>query len=325
MKQSCNLSESEICLFKVSNSSPINPAKWRSVADSSHIADCNFANTPNTNTYPNEVCCKITEICNDGIDNDGDGYIDCADEDCKHFTTPAIPPEFCTGSPFTSDVCINVTRVQGQPPVIIVNPLCRGQIPGDPILNPENLSYYCSYGYEEDPSSGTGLCCPNGTYAKFENGEWICADAEACGLSPLPCDYDFDISNLLWRNNKYLPGNNDWCVSRMPYLWTPDEIPYAPYRSTGCCLVATHGTVGYFTQEENVKIFGYARVCGDGIVDPPLEQCDGQYNHACNTTNYKVCAQNYVISGNLSCLSNCRITNTTCSCQLPQSGGTGIE
>src|SRR5690606_24200229 len=35
------------------------------------------------------------EICDDGIDNDGDGAVDCQDSDCLNHPSCAIPDEIC--------------------------------------------------------------------------------------------------------------------------------------------------------------------------------------------------------------------------------------
>ena len=117
----CDHDASEVCIFRVSTSSA-SPY----VADSSHVADCNNALNPIPNAFPSELCCKFAEICDDGVDNDFDGFIDCADQDCKK-TNTGLPPAFCTGSPYISSVCVNVTRYengtiinQSNPSIILI-------------------------------------------------------------------------------------------------------------------------------------------------------------------------------------------------------------
>jgi hypothetical protein len=210
----------------VSNSS-IDPAKWQYVADSSTVADCANPNIPNmsvTNpdvTYPREVCCKFTELCDDGIDNDGDGYIDCADEDCKRIATNS--PKFCTGSYYTSDVCVRFVVYLGGN-ITIYNTNCTGQAP-----MPISTTYaYCSYGIIQTPNT-PGLCCPEGTYAKYNPVQgWGCEDSEECGLKPAmgDCSFDYDINRSSWMSKPYSTAtSNDWCYSKIPYLYTPDLIP----------------------------------------------------------------------------------------------------
>jgi hypothetical protein len=72
------------------------------------------------------------------------------------------------------------------------------------------------------------------------------------------------------------------------------------------------GTVDYFTAEPNVKIFGYNRYCGDGVIDSPTEACDG---NALSCSNGLVCAPNYVATGTPSCV-NCQINYASCYCNL---------
>jgi len=193
----CDHAASEVCIFKVSNDS-LDPTRWKYVADSAHVADCNNSNIPSgeNNTFDSNLCCKFQEICNDGIDNDFDGYIDCADEDCKHYSSGGlIPPEFCTGSPFTSAVCMNLTRYPNGTTLNISNPLCMGQTPGNAVLNPSNWSYHCDYGVASTPNS-PGLCCPEGQVAGYSNDVWSCGIKEPCGLATsYSCNYDFDINN----------------------------------------------------------------------------------------------------------------------------------
>ena len=51
-------------------------------------ADCNDGNSCTTDSCTGNVCAHTAvpgcgpEVCNDGIDNDGDGLVDCADPDC---------------------------------------------------------------------------------------------------------------------------------------------------------------------------------------------------------------------------------------------------
>ena len=92
----------ETCVFNVSN------------ATGSHVMDCFNSDNPSPNSYSKSMCCKLTELCYDGIDNDLDGKIDCADPDCNGDLNPPNPPtpEICTNtvtnesSPFNSTGCI---------------------------------------------------------------------------------------------------------------------------------------------------------------------------------------------------------------------------
>jgi hypothetical protein len=233
----CDNAIGGMCIFRVTNSGP-------NVADNSHIAECR-----STDLSMN-LCCRRTEVCGNGIDDDDDGYIDCADEDCKQ--SAVSKPEQCTGSLYTSDVCVQLTRnVAAGTNVTTYNASCLGQVPtGDASL--PNY-FYCSY---SDITPGTGICCQSGTKADYNivTG-WSCIDSARCGLSPTPpCDFDFDDSTNSWLTNPYNGNINDWCVSRLPNLFTQD--PPISERSTGCCLIVKDGQVDYYTDNGNVKIFG---------------------------------------------------------------------
>lgn len=236
-----NCDANEICIMKVYNNT-------RYSADNSHAWDCDEPATDKS-----KICCGFVEVCTDGFDNDYDGYIDCADTDC-HAT-----PVSCTGSPYNSTGCISFTRdVDAGTYTAVNNPLCFGA---------DTQMYYCSY-----PRDGTpqGVCCPSGLVAAQDAfGNWDCVDSEPCALKsvdPLrPCAMDFDDSYYYdadkgyyfryWYNetNAYNgAGDTNWCVSRMPNLYTD----WGEERSTGCCLIVKDGTVDYFTDPGNVKIFG---------------------------------------------------------------------
>jgi len=194
------------------------------------------------------------ENCMNGVDDDKDGFADCTDQDCKTTMDPA-PPQICTGAPLIADSCVlSYTHTAAGVITTVYKPECLGQIP----LPPSGDNYYfCSYGKEEDISAGTGICCQVGTYAYQDPimGTWSCVGSASCGLgSALPCEYDFDYATNSWLNSIYNnPSNADWCVSKYPYYYSPDSTLE---RSTGCCLMVQHGAVGYFTDNNNVKIFG---------------------------------------------------------------------
>jgi|GEM_PF-3035071 len=313
----CDNSASEVCVFKVSNSSDSVPSKWKSVADSSHIADCTTPNTPNANSYPNYVCCKLSEICDNGIDDDGDGAIDCADIDCNHADNPTISPEFCTGSIYNSSTCAYVVRYPNgvPPPTIVYNINCTGQVPYN------NNHYYCSYGRFNQYS--TGLCCPQGKYASYDTGTglWSCQIAAKCGIdNTFPCNYDFDSNNAQWLASQY-NGNDFWCQSKMPYLYSPQ---ITPTMDTACCFIAQNGAVGYYTDAGNVKILGYQPVCGDGILDsqsPYNEQCDGSVPASATCVGHINCQGGLVPMGNPTCSAGCQIVYTSCYCGNGNSNG----
>jgi len=314
---SCDLTKSEVCLFKVCNSYPacrLNNSNPYSI-DNSLIADCNTPNVPLENEFTKSVCCKFTEICGDGIDNDNDLFIDCADEDCKQSATAM--PLFCTGSPYNSDACvINYTLLPNGTIITNYNATCKGQ---DPVTDPPY--YYCSYGKLEDPTAGNpGLCCQSGTYAVKDpdRGVWSCIGSAQCGVlvNTDDCWYDYDLNNSDWRTSVYSPTNPNWCQSKFPYYFTPlgDNMPY-PVRSTGCCLIEYHSEVDYYTHPDNVKIFGYKSYCGDGIVDDG-EECDGNNVGSC-ADNGAVCNPGYSLTGTPGCV-NCEIVISPpyCNCTL---------
>lgn len=81
---SCNQDTREVCAFRMSSE------------DNAHIADCTNMTQPHINEYDGRLCCEVQEICTDGIDNDGDGLVDCADPECNGATSGPRPQ---AGSP----------------------------------------------------------------------------------------------------------------------------------------------------------------------------------------------------------------------------------
>jgi hypothetical protein len=269
IKAICHLSArcvdpDEVCIFKVSNAT-------LDTVESSHIADCNTPDFPFTNTFNARLCCQLREFCDDGKDNDGDTYIDCGDEDCKQIATNT--PKECTGSNLTSPACVlSVNPVTNE---VNYNPDCDAE---DPLYDYTLPRYaYCSFGASEFYTPGsTGICCQVGYHAEQDpdSGEWGCIESDPCGPDspPFPCDYDFDNEKQDWLDAYFRGDIDDWCVNRLPFLY----LPYSggSSRSTGCCLTQVNAVVGYYFAEDNVKIFGYTKVCGDEFIDYD-EECDG--------------------------------------------------
>ncbi|MGV8169543.1 MAG: hypothetical protein ACP5N3_05805, partial [Candidatus Nanoarchaeia archaeon] len=320
ISSTCNAT-SEVCIFRVGNEVPANRINASNpyAIDNSQITSCNSPSVPFVSNFTKKLCCKFQEICNDGVDNDVDDYIDCADNDCNNWTPSN--PKYCTGSPLDSDACVISYTSDGDGNInVVYNSSCQDQPP----INYPDEYYYCSYPRDAPAQGAPGMCCPIGTYPRYTTFTgWYCEDSALCGIgSGTECLYDFDTERPLWRASVYNPSNPDtWCQSKLPYFFSPivDYMLY-PERSTGCCLLNKDGTVGYFTDEENVKIFGIPQVCGDNLITPP-EFCDGWVNGTCE--DYGVsCTGGTVLTGAPSCSSNCmNVDTTTCTCSLPMADG----
>ncbi|MFB6274461.1 MAG: hypothetical protein ABEL51_16375, partial [Salinibacter sp.] len=63
--------DAEICAFKMSNKT------------NAQIADCSNRSAPQPNTFDGRLCCQVNEVCTNGVDDDGDGLVDCADPACN--------------------------------------------------------------------------------------------------------------------------------------------------------------------------------------------------------------------------------------------------
>ncbi|MCF7871991.1 hypothetical protein K9L97_03060 [Candidatus Woesearchaeota archaeon] len=169
---------------------------------------------PGGHSFKYSLCCTTPELCWDGTDNDGDGFVDCADPDC--YGSDIYPgtgiygtsPQLCTGSPFDTSGCS--TGVVGQ-----INESCQG--PNDADDLPQH--FYCSYGlYDEfnlrddngellDDSSQVGVCCPVGMSAFYNDVDnlWECRERDECGVAPsFVCKFSFlddpDLVNRSWFN-----------------------------------------------------------------------------------------------------------------------------
>jgi hypothetical protein len=237
----CNNAVGEMCIFRVNTTG--------GVASNSHIAECTSGD------LDSNLCCRIAEDCSNGIDDDGDGFIDCADEECHDDLKVLASPPSCTGSTMTSDFCVSVQRNHLTGTYVpTYNPLCAGQAPptGDPTL--PNF-YYCST-MPTGPMIGQSICCQSGMKAEYDAAlGWRCTDSEVCGLDVSEeCKKDFDTEFNPWIEQPYNGNIDNWCYSKIPNLFTN----YAPFsmRSTACCLMVKDGFIDYHTDDNNIKVYG---------------------------------------------------------------------
>ncbi len=81
--------------------------------------------------------------------------------------------------------------------------------------------------------------------------------------------------------------------------------------STDRYLLQNNATVDYFTDVDNVKIFGYEQYCGDEVIDSG-EECDGSVANTCE--EYGVtCTTGFELTGEPIC-SNCTVNLSNCDC-----------
>jgi hypothetical protein len=263
-----------VCILKLSNSTQ------------GSVADCNNNAMPYQNNFQNRICCTPKEIFNDGIDNTGDGLIDCASPDCHQSPVNPTPME-CTpdtsgglpGNQQNTSEC-----VRGSYKDALGNDItdyyehCIGphpdpfdetgwsdlsnwpsNFPGAFQYPVVNASYYCSYGIDDDGSQtgGRGFCCPPDTRAEYDDVlGWECIDFAECGVGgSYPCKEDYRSGFDVWLSEYYSNDANNWCVSRLPNYFNP--LTYTFDRSMGCCFVYMYGKAGFYYHTNNVKIFGY--------------------------------------------------------------------
>lgn len=231
----------EVCVLKASSNTT-----------NAHVASCTQEDRPNINSYRHKICCTPTEYCRDGIDNTGDGLVDCQSPEC-HATFAWEVPQRC--DPGDYDPGNNQTTLEcvtgGYPPNPEFSPHCTYT---DAF---EDKYYYCSYGEADDPSVGEGYCCPEGQYYDAEDG--VCTDFTKCGIDSVSlwCDYDVNQNFGNWLSELFVGEPDDptevpkWCHSHLPLFRETAS------RSEACCPIIHAGTYDYFVVDENVKIFGY--------------------------------------------------------------------
>ena len=240
--------ESDVCVVRMSHHN----SDDMDAGEQGVVADCNDDSKPYDNEFEHVICCTPREYCRDGIDNTGDGLIDCASPDC-HATTVDEVPQRCDPDPD-----YDPGNNQSTPECVV------GGSPGDPEFSEhctystavEDDYFYCSYGELDDPEEapgGEGYCCPEGQY--YDPDQGMCEDFTKCGIGAgYWCDYDVNDYFDNWLDEVFddpPSGLPKWCHSHLP-LFREDAD-----RSEACCPIVHMGTNDYYVVDENVKTFGY--------------------------------------------------------------------
>ncbi|MCP5062134.1 MAG: hypothetical protein GY936_06690, partial [Ignavibacteriae bacterium] len=173
-----------------------------SATSNAHIGSSTDSSRPQTHAFDTSLCCEIYELCWDSVDNDGDGYVDCADPDCYGDEAPpsnsiyGTEPQLCTGSTYDTNGC-----AQGYGSTNIA---CQG--PDDTFGQPQY--FHCNYGKFDvynltapdgtilDDASQVGVCCPQGERGRYDTftGTWSCTPNDECnGIASPRCSYRFEV------------------------------------------------------------------------------------------------------------------------------------
>jgi hypothetical protein len=227
-----------------------------------HVSDCS-AEVPGAEDYGGRLCCEVREVCYNGIDDDDDGYVDCADTECIGKTFPNNAT-FDPPVPSTEDT----------PQVCDLDPSIplEGNYQNTTycVNNPGNCTTwtgnrtYCGYGQYDDPTKEpVGVCCPKGFVPVEAFGEWTCQATAECGLNTMPgrtdvpCGFNISASESDWFSSSY-DGNAsaDFCNSQVPQLWEDPGEQDLPEGSAACCYVPHKGVEDWWWKDSNVQIYG---------------------------------------------------------------------
>ena len=217
---SCEINE--VCVLKASSDT-----------ENAHVASCIQENYPHTNNYQHKICCTPTEYCRDGVDNTGDGLIDCQSPEC-HASPINMEPQRCDPDPDSVYVELGLGNFQSTSFCVtgynesddstFYNESCLGVSAQDdgwtgydadtwPDGFPEEFQYddlkspyHCSYGVRDDGTftNNTGYCCPPDTRAVYNpfDDVWFCDPFSECAIRDLSlpdgetdveCGYDHRI------------------------------------------------------------------------------------------------------------------------------------
>mgnify|MGYP006273169997 CR=1 FL=1 len=247
---------SEVCVFKMNNE------------NDAHVADCADPTVPQPNAYPYQLCCQIQEACNDGVDNDEDGLVDCVDPDCNMqdgVSNTSYPgydnTDMNPSGPQTAGVCDYFDSSESPPD----SPYdANMQNTTECVNNPSNCTdpdgdrFYCAYGEFDNPDvQPRGVCCKEGQKPRAVGDSYVCSSTDECGIaSDSNCNVNITSNETAFFEKTYTNNTDSYCVTQVPNLYTNEDQPTPPTKSQACCYVPKHGDMNFWFKDGNVKIYG---------------------------------------------------------------------
>lgn len=200
--------------------------------------------------------------CTDGFDNDGDGLVDCADADCVvaffdtlcHCGNGVVEPgETCDGNcPASCDDFNNCTV-------------------DSTVGSPADCNIQCEHTSQQTCSGGDN-CCPstcttaNDSDCAAPCGNGLIDPGETCdGNCPMSCD------DGLQCTTDSKSGSSATC----DVVCTHVTIATC-FSGDGCCAVGCN----------SANDTDCSSSCGNSVVEPPLESCDGNCPQSCDDGNF---------------------------------------
>ena len=175
--------------------------------------------------------CGDPEICSNGVDDDGDGLVDCMDPACQvapcdDFSCASVTPRGVSMAEVSRFNCLGTD-------VFLPSDDLGGfsfDYDGDGV----GVEYYCG---SPESHEDVGVCCPE-TYKpvyRAMDDEWSCQDTAVCLVPYGSCDYSYSAGNFTdWMNDPY-------CLD--------SSAPSA------CCSVVQFGDEDYYSDSDNVKVY----------------------------------------------------------------------
>lgn len=152
------------------------------------------------------------EICNNGVDDDFDGLIDCEDEDCNWIGISNITVSSCINHPFADVATLEIDVDWDYAP------------PGDLlVVSIAGKSEYIQVDYLAPPQLVTFNIPADGSTNNPITASWYVNDdlceSTATYSAPESCSSDELVCNILYISGNYLPGDGDaWDQGWINYL-----------------------------------------------------------------------------------------------------------
>ncbi len=193
------------------------------------ITSISYSSPVNNNWQNPLIGPCLPELCDNGIDDDGDGLLDCADDDCDRITISNIVVSACINDPLEDVATVSMNIIWTTPLSDTLAIMLFGQTK---YLNPSLVSspQALSFNVPADGSINNAIVAQWGYY------KTLCSDT-AYYSAPSPCSSDSIICNILYICGEDKPADRDaWDHGWIEYLdrangtsiVTPILAKYAP-------------------------------------------------------------------------------------------------